>query len=117
MTRVLVVEDDPDQLALLSAFLHRERCTVIAAPTAESALGLPADLVPDLMIVDLVLPGLDGWQLTTRLRERYPDCPVAVASVLDVADYPPGALTLPKPVTRADVAALVDGVRGRAARR
>ena len=108
MTRVLVVEDDPDQLALLSAFLHRERCTVIAAPTAESALGLPADLV---------LPGLDGWQLTTRLRERYPDCPVAVASVLDVADYPPGALTLPKPVTRADVAALVDGVRGRAARR
>jgi len=38
-------------------------------------------------------------------------------SVLDVADYPPGALTLPKPVTRADVAALVDGVRGRAARR
>lgn len=113
MTRVLVVEDDPDQLALLSAFLHRERCTVIAAPSAESALSLPADLVPDLMIVDLVLPGLDGWQLTARLRERYPDCPVAIASVLDVADYPSDVLTLPKPVTRAHVAALVDGVRDR----
>lgn len=114
MTRVLVVEDDPDQLALLSAFLHRERCTVIAAPTAESALALPADLAPALMIVDLVLPGLDGWELTARLRRRYPGCPVAVTSVLDVADYPPDSLSLPKPVTRAHVAALVDGVRQRA---
>lgn len=114
---VLVVDDEPDQLGLITAFLNREGCTVIAAASGEHALSLPLDLTVDLMILDLLLPGVDGWQLAAELKVRYPGCPVAITSVLDVQDYPIAEESLPKPVTRAQIAAilsrLVPDVAGR----
>lgn len=104
---VLVVDDEPDQLGLITAFLNREGCTVIAAASAEHALALPADMPVDLMILDLLLPGVDGWRLASELRMRYPGCPVAISSVLDVQDYPTAEEFLPKPVTRARVAEIL----------
>lgn len=104
---VLVVDDDPDQLGLITTFLNREGCTVIAAGSGEHALSLLSDLPVDLVIVDLLLPGVDGWQLAAELRKRLPGCPVAISSVLDVQDYPSAEELLPKPVTRAQVAALL----------
>ncbi len=104
---VLVVDDEPDQLGLITTFLNREGCIVIAAASGEHALSLPPDLPVDLMILDLLLPGVDGWQLTTELKTRYPGCPVAITSVLDVQDYPSAEESLPKPVTRAQIAAFL----------
>lgn len=104
---VLVVDDEPDQLGLITAFLNREGCTVIAAASGEHALSLPLDLTVDLMILDLLLPGVDGWQLAAELKVRYPGCPVAITSVLDVQDYPIAEESLPKPVTRAQIAAIL----------
>ena len=104
---VLVVDDEPDQLGLITAFLNREGCTVVAAASAEHALALPADLPVDLMILDLLLPGVDGWQLAAELRIRFPGCPVAISSVLDAQDYPAAEESLPKPVTRAQIAAIL----------
>ncbi len=104
---VLVVDDEPDQLGLITEFLNREGCTVIAAATAEHALALPAGLTVDLMILDLLLPGVDGWQLAIELRTRFPGCPVAISSVLDAEDYPIADESLPKPVTRAQIAAIL----------
>lgn len=104
---VLVVDDEPDQLGLITAFLNREGCTVIAAASGEHALSLPIDLTVDLMILDLLLPGVDGWQLAGELKLRFPGCPVAITSVLDVQDYPTAEESLPKPVTRAQIAALL----------
>lgn len=105
---VLVVDDEPDQLGLLTAYLHREGCTVIALATGEQALALPTDLSLDLMILDLLLPGMDGWRLAAELSGRFPDCPIAITSVLDVQDYPKAAETLPKPVTRSHISALLE---------
>ena len=104
---VLVVDDEPDQLGLITTFLNREGCIVIAAVSGEHALSLPSDLPVDLMILDLLLPGVDGWQLAVELKTRYPGCPVAITSVLDVQDYPSAEESLPKPVTRAQIAALL----------
>ncbi|MET0862978.1 MAG: response regulator [Nakamurella sp.] len=104
---VLVVDDEPDQLGLITAFLNREGCTVIAAASGEHALALPADLRVDLMILDLLLPGVDGWQLTAELRTRFPGCPVAITSVLDIQDYPAAEECLPKPVTRAQIVGIL----------
>jgi CheY-like chemotaxis protein len=104
---VLVVDDEPDQLHLITTFLNREGCTMIAAVSGEHALALPADLTVDLMILDLLLPGVDGWQLAAELRTRFPGCPVAITSVLDVKDYPTAEESLPKPVTRAQIAAIL----------
>ncbi len=104
---VLVVDDEPDQLHLITTFLRREGCTVVAAADGERALSLPPDLTVDLMILDLLLPGVDGWHLAAKLRTRFPGCPVAITSVLDVGDYPNSEDSLPKPVTRAQIAALL----------
>jgi CheY-like chemotaxis protein len=104
---VLVVDDEPDQLGLITTFLNREGCIVIAAASGEHALSLPLDLTVDLMILDLLLPGVDGWQLAAELKTRFPGCPVAITSVLDVQDYPSAEESLPKPVTRAQIAAIL----------
>ncbi len=104
---MLVVDDEPDQLGLLTAYLHREGCTVIAVGTGEQALALPADLHLDLMIIDLLLPGMDGWRLAGELGRQFPGCPVVITSVLDVQDYPKADETLPKPVSRSQLAAVL----------
>lgn len=104
---VLVVDDEPDQLGLLTAYLHREGCTVIAVATGEQALALPADIELDLMILDLLLPGMNGWRLAAELGRQFPACPVVITSVLDVQDYPDADETLPKPVTRSQIAAVL----------
>ena len=103
MPTVLIVDDEPDQLGLLTAYFYRAGCAVIGLSDAEQALALPRDVGLDLMVLDLRLPGMDGWELTNRLRARYPRCPIAITSVLDVEDYPDADGVLPKPVTRADV--------------
>lgn len=100
---VLIVDDEPDQLGLLTAYFFRAGCTVIGLADAEHALALPQDVELDLMVLDLRLPGMDGWELTKRLRSRYPRCPIAITSVLDVEDYPAADGALPKPVTKAHI--------------
>ncbi len=112
----LIVDDEPDQLSLLTTYFHRAGCSVIAVHDAERALALPADLALDLMVVDLRLPGMDGWQLAHLLRERYPRCPIAITSVLDVDDYPDADAVLPKPVTRAHIETLIATISAARAR-
>lgn len=109
----MIVEDEPDQLGLLTTMLRRAGCTVIAVAAAEPALSFPLDLQLDLIVLDLRLPGIDGWELSDRLRERYPGCPIVITSVLDVDEYPVAEGVLPKPITRAQVQRIVDElVRG-----
>jgi len=104
---VLIVDDEPDQLGLLTAYFYRAGCSVIGLADAEQALALPREVELDLMVLDLRLPGMDGWELTDRLRARYPRCPIAISSVLDVQDYPAADGVLPKPVTKAHIQRLL----------
>lgn len=100
---VLIVDDEPDQLGLLTAYFTRAGCTVIALSTAEQALGLSTAIGLDLMLVDLMLPRIDGWELAKRLRALYPSCPIAITSVLEPEHYPRADAVLPKPVTKAQI--------------
>lgn len=106
-TVVLVVDDEDDQAALLGTHLARAGCVVSRTDTAERALALPVDPAPDLVVVDLLLPGLDGWGLARALAVRWPGTRIAVSSVLDRREYPSGVLALPKPYTGRDVARLL----------
>ncbi len=67
---VLVVEDDPKTRALLRVYLEREGLRVMAAADGAQALALARETTPDLAILDLMLPGLDGLGLCRRLREH-----------------------------------------------
>jgi CheY-like chemotaxis protein len=101
--RVLVVEDSDDQRDLLRAYFEKAGCDVVSVKNAEEALLAYADLPPELAVVDLVLPGMDGWALIEKLRVDVPECAVAVTSVLDTRKYPDAEAVLPKPFTRAQI--------------
>jgi CheY-like chemotaxis protein len=101
--RVLIVDDSEDQLRLLRTYFERAGCTVESAGAAEDAIRLYESTTPDLVVIDLVLPGMDGWELAARVRADNPDCKIVITSVLDEEDYPSDHATLPKPVTGADV--------------
>ncbi len=65
----MVVEDEPDILDVMQYNLSREGYRVTTARDGESALRLARDAAPDLVLLDLMLPGLDGLEVCRRLRE------------------------------------------------
>jgi DNA-binding response OmpR family regulator len=66
--RILVVDDEPDLVELVRHHLQREHYEVITASDGETALFEARRRVPDLVILDLMLPGIDGLEVCRRLR-------------------------------------------------
>ena len=65
---VLVAEDDPHVLELVKYHLEREHYRVLTAADGHSAWRLAIEALPDLVVLDLMLPGLDGYDVCRRLR-------------------------------------------------
>jgi CheY-like chemotaxis protein len=88
---VLVADDDEDILTLVSFRLERVGCEVVKARSGDEALKLASELVPDLAVLDVMMPGLDGYEVTRQLRRSEPtrDMPIilltARAQEADVA--------------------------------
>ena len=104
--QVLLVEDDDDSAALFTSHAERLGHLVLRAHTGEEALELIERTPVDLIVVDLLLPGMRGWELVTALRvaDQTAGCPIIVSSVLERQDYPDGVEgTLPKPYTRRQI--------------
>ncbi|MCC4117974.1 response regulator [Aromatoleum toluclasticum] len=104
-SRVLVVEDDPAACELIRSQLAEEGLEAIPAATAEMAEKLLAQTTVDLIILDILLPGVDGWELLTRLKGNPAQAAVPVVIVSVVADTRRGlslgaADVLQKPVGR-----------------
>jgi CheY-like chemotaxis protein len=68
MARILVIDDNPINLRLVTLLLEREGHHIDNAVDAEQALELLESIVPDLMLVDIALPGMDGLTLTRKLK-------------------------------------------------
>jgi DNA-binding response OmpR family regulator len=81
-TRILIADDDPDLLFTLEAQLEADGYLVQAAATGRAALALAERLLPHLAVLDLVMPGLDGFEVARRLR-RLGDVPVVLLTALD----------------------------------
>jgi len=67
--RILVVGDAADVRNLVAAHLKRAKHKVLLAEDGAEALDLVVDEKPDLAIVDIMMPGMNGYQLTEKLRE------------------------------------------------
>ena len=68
-TKLLLVDDDPTLLSFLSEYLQNNDFTVLTAGTGVDALRMVYKERPDLVVLDVMMPGMDGWELTARLRE------------------------------------------------
>lgn len=86
LTKVLVVEDQPSTQAALAEGLRRSGHEVLAAGSAEEALGLLETVLPDLMLLDLGLPGMGGRELLEKLRSRFRPVPVVVVTARNDAE-------------------------------
>jgi adenylate cyclase len=99
-TRVLMVEDDPAQRMSIRSVLEPQQWRVTEADNGRVALEILAKEIPDIILIDLMMPEMDGFQLITALRERadWRRIPVIVITALDL--------------TAADRARLNSGVEG-----
>ena len=67
MARILLIEDSPTDTAVLTQLLERNGHQVLAAPTAEAGIEVCRRERPDLVLMDVVLPGMNGFQATRAL--------------------------------------------------
>lgn len=68
--RVLAVDDEPDNLNLLGDLLEFQGAEVKRAQNAQSALDALDQFKPTVILLDLSMPGMDGWEMHRRLRTR-----------------------------------------------
>ena len=82
---ILVIEDDPSAVRLLREYLEPSGYTVTAAPSGEAGLAMAKDRPPAAIVLDVLLPGLDGWEVLRRLKAEsvLRDVPVIIVTVVD----------------------------------
>ena len=68
--KILVVDDDKNICELLRLYLEKEGYSVTLAYDGEEALGKFNTLSPDMVLIDIMLPGLDGWQVCREIRKK-----------------------------------------------
>ena len=77
---VLVVDDDARLREFMRVNLEMEGYTVREAASADEALAALEDQAPQLVLLDVVMPGVDGWQMLQRMQERHGSIPVIMFS-------------------------------------
>jgi len=77
---VLVVDDDPRLREFMRVNLTMEGYSVREAASAEEALEAIEGSAPELVLLDVVMPGVDGWQMLQRMQERHGSIPVIMFS-------------------------------------
>jgi signal transduction histidine kinase/DNA-binding response OmpR family regulator len=114
---VLLVEDDEHSIELLSLYLQDSGFDVVVARSGEEGLALARRLRPQGIVLDILLPGLDGWEFLARSKvdPAIAEIPVIIVSMVDergrglalgAADY------LVKPIARGDLLGALSRVTG-----
>jgi signal transduction histidine kinase len=83
--RILIVDDERRNAELLKVMLVPEGYVLLTATSGEDALGLLADEQPDLILLDVMMPGMDGYQVATRIKQNPAtnNIPVIMLTALD----------------------------------
>jgi DNA-binding response OmpR family regulator len=81
-TKILVIDDDTAVTDLLSVLLRSQGFDLTATNSSSDGLGLVRDNEPDLIILDLMMPEIDGWEVCRSVR-TYSQVPIIVLSALN----------------------------------
>jgi CheY-like chemotaxis protein len=105
---LLVVDDNEDIIHVYRRYLERTRFRVVHVGTGEAVLDQIGLIRPDVMLLDVMLPDMDGWEVLTRLHEHAETrtLPIIVCSVIrqeELALALGAVLYVPKPVRRGDL--------------
>ena len=79
MSKILVVDDDNNICELLRLYLEKEGYTVVIANNGKQAIKVFKDEKPELILLDIMLPELDGWQVCREIRKES-ECPIIMLS-------------------------------------
>ena len=81
-TRVLVIEDNEDNLSLMRLLLERAKYEVIAATDGSMGLDIANKEQPDIVLLDLAMPVMDGWEVAREMKAniRTKDIPIIAVS-------------------------------------
>jgi two-component system OmpR family response regulator len=118
--RLLVVDDEPNVLELLAESLRHAGFAVDTAPSGTEALAKVESTPPDLLVLDVVLPDLTGFEVARRLRAGGVDAPVLFLTARDAVDDevsglgPGGGDYLTKPFSLQEVIARIRALLRRA---
>ncbi len=78
MKKVLVIDDEPDSLELVKLVLESDGFTTMLAKNGIEALRLIEATEPDLVLLDIMMPDMDGWEVFRKIKEKYPRAPIAI---------------------------------------
>jgi two-component system KDP operon response regulator KdpE len=80
--KILAIDDDPAMIELLKLLLRPTHATVLTADTGAKGIQLTKDYHPEVVILDIMMPEMDGWQVCEAIR-KFSDIPILVLSALD----------------------------------
>jgi signal transduction histidine kinase/DNA-binding response OmpR family regulator len=105
---VLVVEDDDNAAHLIRMQLEKNNYRVVRANSAEAALAMLEENLPDLITLDIILPGMDGWEFLSRIKEseKFAHIPVVIMSIVSNSENGislGAAEVLQKPISARDI--------------
>jgi CheY-like chemotaxis protein len=87
VTRVLIVDDDPGARRLYGAFLKSKAMDVDEAESGIEAVQRVEQSPFDLVIMDLDMPGIDGWMAMSLIHARLPELPMVILTALTGVDF------------------------------
>jgi DNA-binding response OmpR family regulator len=121
VAQVLVVDDDATVASVVVSYLERAGHSTRQLGNGRAAVEAVAEHPPDLIVLDIMLPGMDGMQVCRRVRERWPDLPIVMLTALAEPDDRIAGLELgaddyvTKPFSPRELTLRVDSVLRRAA--
>lgn len=83
MKKIMVVDDEPDTVDLVKLVLETEGFEVIPAYSGIECLEKLEVEKPDAILLDIMMPGMDGWEVFHKIKDKYHDIPVAMLTVRD----------------------------------
>ncbi len=122
--KVLYIEDQPEAIDLVRLALRRIGCEVYGATDGCQGVELMRELHPDLVLLDLMLPGWDGWKVREAMQdeEALRDTPVVLVTarvatgVTNSRQPPPADAYVTKPFSLAEIRSTIESVLARRAK-